>query len=139
MSKLSPTVEEIEVMRKEVPLGPVVMVNLVKFKPGGGKAAYGEYIKATSGAAAQSGANIEILYAGRAGKDVAAGEQWDIVILARYPSFDSFADFVTHPIYQNEAIPFRTAGLEKALFMVSQPLDLVAEFGLGGIPGEKAQ
>ena len=52
MTKLSPTVEEIEAMRKEVPPGPVVMVNLVRFKPGGGKAAYGEYIKATSGAAA---------------------------------------------------------------------------------------
>lgn len=137
MAKLSPTVAEIEAMRNEVPPGPVVMVNLVKFKPGGGKEAYGQYIKATTGAAAQSGAAIELLYAGRAGKDVAAGEQWDIVILARYPSFAAFADFVTHPIYQNEAIPFRTIGLEKALFMVSQPIDLVAEFDLTGIPGSQ--
>ncbi len=135
MNKLSPTVEEIEAMRSSVPPGPVVMINLLKFKPGSGKAAYGEYIKATSGAAAAAGTQIELLYAGRAGKDIAAGELWDLVILARYPSFDMFADFVTHPVYQNDAIPFRTLGLEKALFMVSQPIDLVAEFGLNAIPG----
>ncbi len=132
MPKLSPTVAEIEAMRSEVPPGPVVMVNLVKFKPGGGKKAYGQYIKATMPAAQHAG--IELIYAGVAGKDVAAGEEWDMVLLARYPNFDAFADFVTHPIYQNEAIPFRTIGLEKALFMVSQPVDLGAEFDMNDAP-----
>ena len=75
-----------------------------------------------------------MIYAGVAGKDVAAGEEWDMVLLARYPNFDAFADFVTHPIYQNEAIPFRTIGLEKALFMVSQPVDLGAEFDMNDMP-----
>jgi hypothetical protein len=135
MTKLSPTVDEIEAMRSDVPPGPVIMVNLVKFKPGGGKDSYGKYIKTASLAATQCGTAIEILYAGKAGKDVAAGDQWDMVILARYPSFDAFADFVSHPIYQDEAIPLRTIGLEKALFMVSQPIDLVAEFDLPGVPG----
>lgn len=126
MPKVSPTVAEIEAMRTTVPPGPVVIVNLVKFQPGDGKANYARYMEASRPAIQNAG--VEVLYAGKAGKDIADDEQWDIVILARYPSFDVFADFVTHPIYQSVAIPFRDKGLKKALFMVSQSIDLRAEF-----------
>ena len=121
MKKLSPTVEEIEALRKTMPPGPVVMVNLLKFKPDGGREAYFKYIQAATPAATEG---MRVVYSGKAGVDIADGEDWDFVILVEYPSFDAFADMATGPIYQNQAIPFRPAALKKTLFMVSQSADV---------------
>jgi uncharacterized protein (DUF1330 family) len=121
MKKLSPTIEEIEVLRKTMPPGPVVMVNLLKFKPDGGREAYARYLQAATSAMP---ADYRVLYCGKAGADVADGEDWDFVILVEYPSFDAFADMAVSQIYQTQAIPFRPAALEKALFMVSHSADV---------------
>ena len=67
MNKLSPTVEEIEALRKSAPPGPVVMVNLLKFKPDGGREAYFKYIQAATPAAPKG---MRIVYSGKAGADV---------------------------------------------------------------------
>jgi hypothetical protein len=110
MRKLSPTIEEIEALRKTMPPGPVVMVNLLKFKPDGGRDAYAKYMQAATPAAP---AGMRVVYSGKAGTDMAAGEDWDFVILAEYASFDSFANFITGRIYQEQAIPRRPEALEK--------------------------
>lgn len=118
MIKLTPTVEEIDALRKTMPPGPVVIVNLLKFKPEGGREAYVRYMKAASKA---SYPGVEILYTGVARKDVGGGEDWDYVILARYPNFEEFAKAVTHPAYQIDADSHRPAALEKTIMMVTQP------------------
>jgi uncharacterized protein (DUF1330 family) len=121
MRKLSPTVEEIEALRRTVPPGPVVMVNLLKFKPDGGREAYAKYLQATTPVVPPG---MRILYSGKAGADVADGEDWDFVGIAEYPSFKAFADMVVSPTYQIQAIPIRPAALEKTLLMISQPADV---------------
>ena len=121
MVKLTPTIEEIDALRKTIPRGPVVIVNLLKFKPGTGREAYRRYMAAARPA---SFPGVEILYAGAAWRDVGTGEDWDFVILARYPDFENFAATVTHPTYQVDAAAHRPAALEKTIMMVTQPANL---------------
>jgi hypothetical protein len=123
MIKLTPTIEEIEALRTHVPPGPVVIVNLLKFRPDGGREAYARYLRA---AQAASFPGVEILHAGAALRDVAAGEPWDYVIIARYPDFAAFAGVVTHPAYQLDADAHRPAALEKTIMLVTQPGSLAA-------------
>ncbi len=123
MSKVSPNLDEINAMRKAAPPGPVVVLNLMKFRADGGQEAYAEYMKVVG--TIVDGLGVEPLYAGMAGKDFAAGEEWDMVLLARYPNFEAFANLMTHPTYVNEAIPHRETALEKAMLMMTQPMDLL--------------
>ena len=127
MTKLTPTIEEIEALRKTTPPGPVVIVNLLKFKPEGGREAYVRYLKE---AARASYPGVEIVYAGTAVKDVGGGEDWDYVIIARYPDFTYFAEAVTAKAYQVDADSHRPAALEKTIMMVTQPASLQAYFKL---------
>ena len=124
MKKLSPSVEEIEALQKVAPKGPIVMINLLKFLPNGGREAYRHYIDTASRAAQQAGTVLKVLHAGTAGPDVAAGEDWDYVLVVEYASIDDYASLMLHPVYQLEAIPIRKQALSKALFMASFPSDL---------------
>ena len=101
------------------------MVNLIKFKADGGQAIYSEYVRAAAPAA--EGCGAEVVYVGAAGADVAAGEDWDLVALVKYPSFDAFANVMTHPAYVGDAIPLREQAVERAVLMVSTPAGLIAE------------
>jgi len=126
MIKLSPTIDEITALRATMTTGPVVIINLQKFKPDGGKQAFLSYLHASQRFAPKT---AEILYAGAAGADLAAGERWDFVAIVRYLSFSDFADFMCDPGYQREAVPFRQPALEKALFLITQPCNLDEYFG----------
>jgi uncharacterized protein (DUF1330 family) len=86
--------------------GPVVMVNLLRFKKrsadgdGSGWNAYQRYSKAIS--PLLKGAGGAILWAGNA-EGAAYGDpnarQWEFVVLVRYPSRKAFLDMVTSPAY----------------------------------------
>ncbi|MGE0385382.1 MAG: hypothetical protein AB7Q97_11670 [Gammaproteobacteria bacterium] len=125
MIKLTPTREEIDALRARLAPGPVVIVNLLKFKPGDGRAAYLRYMHEASRCAY---AGTEILYAGAAAGDVGGGEDWDFVIIARYPHYDAFAAVVTDTIYQVDAHAHRPAALEKTIMLVTQPADMARYF-----------
>lgn len=127
MNKLSPTVEEIEALRRDAAPGPVVIINLLKFKADGGREAYVRYMRTASAVSDDSG--VELIYTGAAGPDVAGGEDWDYVIIARYRCFDAFADAVTHPAYRASTV-FRPDALEKTLMMVSRPVPIESWFGI---------
>jgi uncharacterized protein (DUF1330 family) len=87
-------------------VGPVVMVNLVRFKEksangdGSGWNAYQRYSKAIS--PLLKGVGATILWAGNA-EGAAYGDlnakQWEFVVLVRYPSRKAFLDMVTSPEY----------------------------------------
>lgn len=124
MSKLSPTVAEIDALRKSAPKGPVVMVNLLKFLPDGGREAYKRYMETATRAAQDAKTEMRVLHAATAGPDVAGGEDWDYVIVVEYADINHYANLMVHPIYQNEAIPIRKQALSKALFMASYPSEL---------------
>jgi uncharacterized protein (DUF1330 family) len=86
--------------------GPVVMVNLLRFKKrsadGGGSGwnAYQRYSRAIS--PLLKGVGGTILWAGDA-EGAAYGDlsatQWEFVVLVRYPSRKAFLDMVTSPEY----------------------------------------
>jgi uncharacterized protein (DUF1330 family) len=86
--------------------GPVVMLNLLRFKKrsadgdGSGWNAYQRYSKAIS--PMLKGVGGTILWAGTA-EGAAYGDldarQWEFVVLVRYPSRKVFLDMVTSPAY----------------------------------------
>ena len=81
---------------------PVVMLNLLRFRDGGGAGAeaYAAYLRHFRPHAEARGA--EVLYYGRGDTALVAedGQAWDAVLLVRYPSRRSFSDMVRDPTYQ---------------------------------------
>lgn len=78
----------------------IVMLNLLRFRPNGGREQYFEYLKAAGPFVGKYGG--EILYAGD-GLPILVGTQaqsWDAIALVRYPSRRAFADMVADPGYQ---------------------------------------
>ena len=71
LDRLTPTAEDLERLRASVGPGPVVLVNLLKFKADGGREACQRYA-AIAGPLFRR-ARAEILYAGTAGPLVAEG------------------------------------------------------------------
>ena len=91
--------------------GPVVMLNLLRFRPGGAER-YDEYRCAllASGVAADA----EPLFFAAGGGAALEGDDWDAVVLVRYPSREVFAGMVRSPEYR--AIEhLRTEALEDAV------------------------
>src|SRR3712207_4848464 len=84
----------------EDPGGPVVMLNLLRFRADGGRSSYQEYLAAFRDRSAAYGA--EVVYVGDGSTAVVAedGQAWDAVLLVRYPSRQSFSDMVRDPDYQ---------------------------------------
>lgn len=120
-SALTPTVSQVEALREQVGRGPVVMLNLLKFRQPGGREAMARY-GAVSGPLVMRSRG-EVVYAGEAGPLVAGreGEDWDTVILVRFPDIEAFIALVADPVYQTEARPLREEALERTLWMVSRP------------------
>jgi uncharacterized protein (DUF1330 family) len=88
--------------------GPVVMLNLLRFKPDGGAERYAEYGAAVAPILAKVGG--EIVFAGQATPALIGEGEWDLVALARYPSRQAFLDMVSSPEYQ-EIAHLRTEAL----------------------------
>jgi uncharacterized protein (DUF1330 family) len=105
------------------PTGPVVMLNLMKFVPGGA-ATYMEYIERFSSSGVNTRYGVEIVYAG-AGHPALVGQEggdWDMVVLVRYPSRQHFVDMVNDPDYQS----FEHLRADAVATAVLQPTTAVA-------------
>ena len=106
----------------EDPGGPVVMLNLLRFDPDGGRARYAEYVEHFRRTSAPYGA--EVLYLGDGSTALVAepGQSWDAVLLVRYPSRQAFSDMVRDPAY-GEGTSLRTLALEEAVLQATVPWD----------------
>jgi uncharacterized protein (DUF1330 family) len=98
--------------------GPVVMVNLLKFKKDAGDGRTGAEAYAAYGAAVTDilrDYGAEVVWAGRP-EQLFSGEQtdedWDAVVLVRYPTAQALADMSASPEY-GAAHHDRIAGLER--------------------------
>ena len=118
-SALTPEPEEVEALRGQVGPGPVVMVNLLKFKQPDGLAAMARYGEITAPLIQRQ--KGEVVYAGQAGPVVSGREDWDMVILVRFPDIEAFIGLAADPLYQTQARPLREEALERTVWMVSQP------------------
>jgi len=100
--------------------GPIVMLNLLRFKPGG-RESYERYAAAV-GRTFLPRVGGQVLYAGDGGAALVAehGQAWDAVLLVRYPSRQAFSQMVADPEYQ-EVTRLRTDALEEAVLQPTTP------------------
>jgi len=77
---------------------PVVMLNLLAFKPDGGQERYGEYGAAVAPLLERVGGRV--VFFGQAAPALLGGESWDLAILVEYPTRQAFLDMVGSPEYQ---------------------------------------
>ena len=100
--------------------GPVVMLNLMKLKRGADAQRFSaELQEAIAPLAARVG--MEPVYRGRAGPEFIGHEDWDFVLLARYPSYEAFCELVEDPTYQGTAGAIREKYLSDARLLFTSP------------------
>jgi len=120
--------------------GPVVMLNLLRFRavadyaqhpalapadPISGEAAFDRYVAATLPHLRESGGELMFMGAGGAFFIGPEGERWDRAMLVRQASLESFIAFAGNEAYLTGAIGHRAAALEDSRLL---PL---AELGEG--------
>ena len=113
-----PTAEQSQALLDLPGDGPVVMLNLLKFKPDGGQAEYMKYGIGVQPLLAKVGAKR--LFFGRAALCVVGNADWDMIVLVQYPNKEALGKMTSTPEY--EAIHHhRLAGLEgQVLYAVIQ-------------------
>ena len=122
MSAIRPNREQFAELAGSSETGPVVMLNLLKFKTsatgeaGSGADAYKRYGDAAVEMVEEQGGRI--LWQGRADQILIGdpAQDWDSVVLVEYPSRTAFIDMVSKPKYE-EAHEHREAGLERTVLV----------------------
>jgi uncharacterized protein (DUF1330 family) len=102
---------------------PVVMLNLLRFNPDGGRERYEEYGAAVAPLLEKVGGEVRFL--GRAGLPLLSGGPWDLVLLVEYPSRQAFLDMVGSEEYGAIA-RLRTEALAEGELHPLEPGDLSA-------------
>ncbi len=116
---VDPTGADLKRFLDEDPGGPVVMLNMLRFKEDG-RASYERYGREIQRFLQKVGA--EVVYLGDCSTSLVAPQahDWDMVLLARYPSRAAFAAMVADPDYQ-AITGLRTAALEEAVLQATVP------------------
>jgi uncharacterized protein (DUF1330 family) len=133
MSAIVPNADQIQKLAADPDQGPVVMLNLLKFKPraegeeGTGADAYRRYgekaikmIEACGGRLLWSGRPSHILV----GSDA---DNWDMIVLVEYPSPRAFFEMATSAEYQQIHV-HREAGLERTVLIANRTLQTPGAF-----------
>ena len=118
---IDPTPDQLRRLAAAADPGPIVMIDLLGFKPGGGAARYERYAEGAAPHLAAVGGRV--LYLGAARQLVIGdGEQpwWDTVIVVEYPSIGAFMRMVSDPEYQAVSAD-RTASLSRAELIATAP------------------
>jgi len=102
--------------------GPFVMLNLLRFAEGKG-GQYGEYARRAQEFVKRYGG--EPIYFGDGSTVLAAepGQEWDAVMLVRYPSREAFSRMVADPEY-HAISHLRTGALTEAVLQATTPREL---------------
>lgn len=122
-----PTRERLETLMAEPASGPIVMLNLLKFRPRAayaderpttltGREAYGLYAKAMRKVVEKQGGRF--VFAGEVASLVIGDvpDMWDLCALVEYPSAAAFAAIVMSPEVAEIGV-HRAAGLEGQLLI----------------------
>ena len=120
MSSIRPNPEQFRQLGQSAEKGPVVMLNLLKFKrvvkgeTGSGEDAYRRYGDTAVAMIEERGGHV--LWQGRSDQILIGdpAEDWDTVALVEYPSRQSFIEMVSNPDYM-KVHEFREAGLERTI------------------------
>ena len=119
---VDPTGQDLKNLLAEDPGGPVVMLNLLRFKADGGRESYAKYSQALVEEGHLARVGGELLYAGDGSTALVAedGQAWDAVLVVKYPSRAAFASMVADADYQ-KVTHFRTEALEEAVLQATVP------------------
>jgi uncharacterized protein (DUF1330 family) len=126
MSGITPNRDQARALADAPDDGPVVMLNLLKFKARAdasdesGADAYGRYGDAVVAMVERTGGRV--LWSGRA-EQVLIGDpeqDWDAVVLVQYPSRKAFLAMTSTPDY-GEAHTHRERGLERTIVIACTP------------------
>lgn len=98
--------------------GPVVMLNLLKFKPEGA-AAYARYLK-EAGPVFEGGGG-KVLYQGVCNELLNGDQVWDYLLLLEQPSRKAFLNMINHPAFL-KAHEQRLQACERALLYATDPV-----------------
>lgn len=105
---------------RSAPAGPVVLLNLLKYREPGGREAFGRYGGVTGPLIAEAGGRV--IFAGRAGAVLTGTDiDWDDVLVVRFPSAERFLAMITGDTYLEKAAPLRAEALEATLWMAMHP------------------
>ncbi|MBP7763574.1 MAG: DUF1330 domain-containing protein [Syntrophaceae bacterium] len=119
MNFIMPTKDQFKELMSQNYQGPIVMVNLLKFKRDGGKETYQKYYEATK--TLFSGKTISrIVYRGSGLMPVIGHEAWDAIALYEYPSIGAFIDMNRDKAYQ-DVVRYRTDALEDSRLYCTIP------------------
>jgi uncharacterized protein (DUF1330 family) len=119
-SPITPNVDQFQALVAAQDEGPVVMLNLLKFKPGG-EESYLRYGDAAKDMIEQRGGRL--VWSGRA-EQVLIGDpaaDWDVVALVEYPSRSAFIEMVSSPEYL-QAHADRETALERTVVLACSPV-----------------
>lgn len=112
--------EAMAAFRDRLEEGPVTMLNLLKFKPGGSES-YGRYTAAVAPLVARVGG--QMLFAGKPAELLTGHEEWDLMVLVQYPKRASLGGLAASEEYQKVA-HWREESLERAVLYAMDPVDL---------------
>ena len=116
---VDPRGEDLKRYMEQDPGGPVVMLNLLKYRAGG-EESYRAYSSALKDYLPTIGA--EVLYAGNCSTSLVAPSSWDwdAVLIVRYPSRQVFSAMVSDPAYQ-AVTHLRSEALSEAVLQATVP------------------
>lgn len=105
--------------QKRLDDGPVTMLNLLKFKPGGA-AMYRQYMDEV--APLLAGVGGRLVFSGKAAEKLTGNEDWDLMLLVEYPKRASLAAMFTSDAYKAIA-HLRQDALERAVLYAMDPME----------------
>ena len=119
---VDPTGHDLATFLAGDPDSPVVMLNLLRFTDDG-RETYARYAQAFQETFAPR-YGVEVVYAGNGDTALVAddGQQWDAVLIVRYPSRRAFSQMIADPQYQ-QITHLRTAALREAVLQPTRPWD----------------
>lgn len=123
MSDITSNPDQFQALADNPAKEPFVMLNLLKFKEQGGREAYLRYIKEAGPYV--EGVGAEVLYFGTANELLNGTEQWDVVMLVRYPSRRAFLQMANDPGYL-KVHAYREQALERAVLYATDPISFKA-------------
>jgi uncharacterized protein (DUF1330 family) len=115
-SYINPSPEQIAALRLLELDGPVVMLNLLRFRPGGGAEDYARYGAAALPFLTKAGATVR--YLGDGAATVIGPDAWDEVVLVEYPTVQAFFEMTGDPDYPSD---LRTGALADSRLYCTQP------------------
>ena len=116
---ITPNLDQFQALMASPDEGPVVMLNLLKFKEGEAES-YMRYGDSALAMVAERGGRV--VWSGQA-QQVLIGDpaaDWDVVVLVEYPSRAAFIEMVSSPEYL-AAHADREAGLERTVVLACTP------------------